>query len=231
MVLPSGSIRFCISTCAKFVSHTLPVIIPSLEKAGVTAQEILVVCGGSPQWEEGQWNDVPIIFTPQNSFDYTALIEVVEHELENDYWFLLHDTCVVGPLFKQLVYDPPSDTPVKVALKSSPSMSIGLYSYSYLMAHKDRIMATKNLDGSPEALQWWKKWGVPNEDHILWKLTDVPALLYHPDRYGSDEWNYQGHADIYGTGMERRVEYFPQLDLFKTKTNWQGMQPQLCIDI
>ena len=66
---------------------------------------------------------------------------------------------------------------------------------------------------------------------MLWKLQDVPCHIYHPDRHGPDEWNDPGQADPYGTGARRRIEYFPQLDLTKAKSNWQGVQPHLCIDI
>lgn len=231
MTLLSGSVRFCISTCKKFAPHTIPVIIPSLLAAGITEEEILIVNGGQTVRTSTNYKGVPMLLTQQNSFEYTPLIEIVEHSMDSEYWFLLHDTCIAGPLFKQLAYEPPVEQPEKVAMKQTPSMSIGLYRHDYLMAHKDRLMAIKNMDSSPEALQQWKQWGVPNEDYMLWKLQDVPCHVYHPSLHGPDEWNYQGHADPYGTGMQRRVEYFPQLHLAKAKSNWQGVQPHLCIDI
>ena len=231
MTLLPGSVRFCISTCKKFAPHTIPVIIPSLLAAGIAEEEILIVNGGQTVRTSTNYKGVPMLLTQQNSFEYTPLIEIVEHSMDSEYWFLLHDTCIAGPLFKQLAYEPPVERPEKVAMKQTPSMSIGLYRHDYLMAHKDRLMAIKNMDSSPEALQQWKQWGVPNEDYMLWKLQDVPCHVYHPSLHGPDEWNYQGHADPYGTGMQRRIEYFPQLHLAKAKSNWQGVQPHLCIDI
>ena len=231
MTLLPGSIRFCISTCKKFAPHTISVIIPSLLAAGIAEEEILIVNGGQTVRTSTNYKGVPMLLTQQNSFEYTPLIEIVEHSMDSEYWFLLHDTCIAGPLFKQLAYEPPVERPEKVAMKQTPSMSIGLYRHDYLMAHKERLMAIKNMDSSPEALQQWKQWGVPNEDYMLWKLQDVPCHVYHPSLHGPDEWNYQGHADPYGTGMQRRIEYFPQLHLAKAKSNWQGVQPHLCIDI
>ena len=231
MTLLPGSVRFCISTCKKFAPHTIPVIIPSLLAAGIAEEEILIVNGGQTVRTSTNYKGVPMLLTQQNSFEYTPLIEIVEHSMDSEYWFLLHDTCIAGPLFKQLAYEPPVERPEKVAMKQTPSMSIGLYRHDYLMAHKDRLMTIKNMDSSPEALQQWKQWGVPNEDYMLWKLQDVPCHVYHPSLHGPDEWNYQGHADPYGTGMQRRIEYFPQLHLAKAKSNWQGVQPHLCIDI
>jgi len=231
MQIALSSVRFAISTCAKFAPHTLPVITTSLFATGIAAEQILIVNGGKKQEFASSFNGISMLCVQQNSFEYTPLIEVVERGLESPYWFLLHDTCFAGPRFGELVVQLPTDTPKKVAMKRTPSMSIGLYESSYLFHHKDRLLAIKNMDSSPQALQAWKQWGVPNEDYMLWKLTDEPTPVYHPDLHGPDEWNYQGHADPYDTGKQRRIEYFPQLDLYKAKSNWQGVQPHLCIDI
>lgn len=231
MALPEGSIRFCISTCKKFAPHTIPVIIPSLLAAGIRQEEILIVNGGQSVRAFTSYKDVPMLLTQQNSFEYTPLIEIVEHAIESPYWFLLHDTCIAGSAFKRLAYEPPVNAPEKVAMKEWPSMSIGLYRHDYLMAHKERLMAIKNMDNSPEALQQWKKWGAPNEDYMLWRLQDTPCHVYHLDLQGPDRWNFQGYADPYGTGMQRRMEYFPQLELTKAKSNWQGVQPRMCVEI
>jgi hypothetical protein len=232
MQLSPSSVRFCISTCKKFAPHTIPVIVPSLLATGIAKEHILIVNGG---WEAPltltDYEGVPMLLTQQNAFEYTPLIEILENNIASDYWFLLHDTCIAGPLFPSLALSLPVEAPEKVAMKGTPSMSIGLYRMDYLQRHRDRLMAIKNHDSSPEALQYWKQWGVPNEDYMLWKLSDVPTHVYHPDRHGPDEWNYQGHADPYNTGHARRIEYFPQLDLYKAKSNWQGVQPHLCIDI
>lgn len=231
MKLARGSIQFCISSCIGFSERTLPKIIPSLLECGILEKDILTVVGGCKNREEATLYGVKTILTPQNSFEYTPLIEIVEHNIERDYFFLLHDTCIAGGLFADLAHKVPVNKPEKVAMKFTPSMSIGLYQYDYLRRHAQRLMAIKNLDNSRDALQRWKQWGVPNEDYMLWKLADVPTHVYHLDRHGNDPWNYQGHYDIYETGQPRRLEYFPQLDLSKAKSNWQGVQPNLCIDL
>lgn len=230
--MPSSSqIKFCISTCKAFAPHTIPVIIASMVRWGVKTEDILIVNGGWEAEATSSYKGIEMLLVKQNSFEYTPLIEIVERQLWTDYWFLLHDTCIVGERFNSLVRELPVEMPEKVAMKGTPSMSIGLYQTAYLMQHKDRLLAIKNFDLSREGLQQWKQWGVPNEDYMLWKLNDVPTHIYHPELHGPDEWNYQGHADFYDTGHPRRVEYFPQLDLYKAKSNWQGVQPVLCIDI
>jgi hypothetical protein len=230
-MLPESAIRFCISTCEKFSKYTLPVIIPSLLENGLSSSQLLIINGGSEKWSVENYGDVAMICTPQNSFEYTPLIEVVEHHIDSEFWFLLHDTCVVGPSFKELVYSPPILDAEKTALRTCPSMSVGLYQMKYLMRHKDRLMSIKNTDNSLESIQRWKQWGVPNEDFMLWKLQDAPTHLYHKNKQPPEGHVFQGYEDLYGTGMKRRIEYYPQLDLLKAKSNWQGMQPQLCVDI
>jgi len=86
-MLPQSSVRFCISTCNKFAAHTLKTIIPSLTRAGIGTNEILIVNGGQEDWRIDHYGDVPMICTPQNSFEYTPLIEIVEHNLTSPFWF------------------------------------------------------------------------------------------------------------------------------------------------
>jgi hypothetical protein len=223
MPLQDGAIKFCVNTCKNFHSKSLPVLLPSLYKAGVGRSEIVIISGGHSTFEMTTFDEVQLIKTQQNSIDFTALVEIVERQLPGDYWFYLHDTSIVGPSFKTLVYDTPSDSPLKVAMRNSPSMNIGLYSATYLHANKDRLLAAKNTDHSEEAIQYWKKWGVYNEDHMLWRESSATEI-YHPDRQVQGDYVLLESADVYGTGYTRRMEYYPSLDLLKTKNNWQGIQ-------
>jgi hypothetical protein len=122
MKLSPSSVRFCISTCQKFAPHTLPVIVPALLQSGVAKENILIVNGGwKTSAETTDDQGVSMLLTPQNSFEYTPLIEIVEHGIESDYWFLLHDTCIPGALFHELALSLPVETPEKVALAKAKS--------------------------------------------------------------------------------------------------------------
>jgi len=79
----------------------------------------------------------------------------------SDYWFLIHDTCKVGSNFKNLITENLKDrSPEKIALTTDPSMSIGLYSYNFLLSSKTKILNVKNTDYSKESLLKWKHWAV-----------------------------------------------------------------------
>jgi len=230
MPLQNGAIRFCVNTCRNFHSKSLPVILPSLYEAGVSRSEIVIISGGHLIPEIATFDGVQFIKAEHNSIDFTALIEIVERQLPSDYWFYLHDTSIVGPLFKTLVYDTPSPSPRKVAMRNWPSMNIGLYAGSYLQANKARLLQAKNNNNSPESIQHWKKWGVYNEDYMLWKESSITEI-YHPDRQVDGGHVLLGNADVYKTQSERRIEYYPSLDIVKTKSNWQGIQTQMKIAI
>jgi hypothetical protein len=89
---------------------------------------------------------------------------------------LVHDTCRFGNNFKTLLENAINMGVDKVALTTRPSMSIGLYSESYLKSVSEKILSIKNQDYSFEGLQYWKSWGVPNEDYILWLTPNMPVL-------------------------------------------------------
>jgi hypothetical protein len=58
---------------------------------------------------------------------------------------------------------------------------------------------------------------------MLWKESSATEI-YHPDRQVQGDYVLLESADVYGTGYTRRMEYYPSLDLLKTKNNWQGIQ-------
>ena len=95
------SIRFCISTHKKFAQQTLPILINSLLEAGITPGHIYIFEGGYEEKSTKQ-SSCHHFLADHNSFDLTAMIEVSEMDFETDYWFLLHDTCMVELNFTNL---------------------------------------------------------------------------------------------------------------------------------
>jgi hypothetical protein len=122
-------------------------------------------------------------------------------------------------MFKSLLYNVPSTAPDKIALRTWPSMSIGLYKYSYLLAVKDKILSAKNTDSSRESLLKWKLWGVGSEDYILWQTEPAP-LRYNTDLLRDQECLFVDFNNWYGSDTTRMTEYYPSLDLYKNKSNW-----------
>jgi hypothetical protein len=223
-------IKIAIASSINFYQKSLHVIIPSLIECGIKKEDIHVFIAG---WgSEGRQDNEGMTFyqLEHNSYEYSPLIEIVDKELKADYWFLIHDTCKVGPKFKKLIYNIPKNRPEKVAMRPTPSMSIGAYRYDYLMSCKDQLMNIRNTDLSVESLKKWKYWGVDAEDYILWKTSPDPAVY---DGFGEeDKHHILGYENWYGTNTTRMIEYHPALDLYKNKSNWgQSTGPNMIIDL
>jgi hypothetical protein len=208
-------IKIAIASNKKFYKLTLPVITKSLTDAGIAPEDIHIFIAGYDEYTFEVVNGLSYHRLNHNSYEYSPLIEIVDKQLESEYWFLIHDTCKVGPRFKELLYDIPSMESSKVALRSSPSMSIGLYSYKYLVTLKDTILTIKNTDYSEESMMNWKRWGVPNEDWILWLHQPAPSIYG-----GLTACEVVDYSNWYATGTTRRTEYYQVLDLYKNKSNW-----------
>lgn len=207
-------LKIAVSSNINFYDKTLPILLPSLINSGFSKNDIFIFISGSDIKETKILDGFTYIFTKQNSYEYTPLIEIVENFIESEYWFLIHDTCKVGPDFKKLVTNIPETKPYKIALKSKPSMSIGAYRYDYLLMNKDKLLKIKNEDLSDKSLKEWKHWGVFNEDYILWMTPPKPML------YGPDNWYVVDYNNWYVNETIRRTEYYNSLDLYKNKSNW-----------
>ena len=219
-------IKIAIATNKRFFEKSLPIIIPSLLDAGILKEDIHVFNAGFDSHFNEVIDGITYHFLDHNSYEYSPLIEIVEKEIESEYWFLIHDTCKVGSNFKKLLYGIPDPKPLKMALRSKPAMSIGLYNYQYLLSLKENLIRIKNQDYSNESMMRWKLWGVPNEDYILWMHAPSP-IIYNNDSSHSvtdyDNW--------YGTDTIRRTEYYPSLDIYKNKSNWGQSGYNMILDI
>lgn len=208
-------INIAVASNIKFYKKALPVLLTSLKEANINNSQIHIFIGGFPEYKFEKKDDYNIHFINQNSYEYSPLIEIVEKELKSQYWFLIHDTCKVGPRFKELLYNIPDSLPEKIALKEHPSMSMGLYRYDYLLSLKEKLLAIKNTDFSEESMIKWKDWGVYNEDYIMFKTPPTPS--WYPAK---KTMITQGVENWFGTDTLRIVEYYPGLDVYKNKANW-----------
>lgn len=209
-------IKIAIATNINFYKKTIPIIIDTLLASEIKKEDILVFNGGYNQREKKSEYGIETIFLDHNSFEYTPLIDIAENELDSDYWFLIHDTCKVGKQFKKNLYSALPKNPIKVALKKSPSMSIGLYKYEYIIKYKEKLLEIKNKDYTTQGLQRWKQWGIKAEDYLLWKHEPENTILFHPD----NSFKKITQQNWYGEKTKRIVEYYHQLDLYKNKSNW-----------
>lgn len=205
--------KIAISSVRKFSPYTLPIIIPSLLQS-VEAKDIFVFEGGHDErWWEIR-NGITYIRVAHNSFDYTALIDIVENELKSDYWFLLHDTCKAGPDFGRLVRDLPEGEPdVVCMLGSNPgTMNICAYKYDYLLSKKKEILDLKNTNY--EDLDGAKRRATEAEN-----MLQEGYVLYHPELFEASL--NSGVPSIYKDGgVSRNERYFKNLDITKYQANY-----------
>lgn len=218
-------IKICVNSTKNYSEKTLPIIIPSLIDSGIDPEDIFVFEGGHDKRSVIKKDTYTLIQTDNNTIDLTGLIDIVENELESDYWFYIHDTCKVGPKFKELLYNIPESFPDKIALTVHPSMNIASYKYSYLMRYKDKLLKVKNKDYSEKKLKKLKEWSIHCEDLILHKphqngmgmigIHSDTIEFYNPELSNRIELE---NENWYG-GVKRIIEYYPQLDLYKSKAN------------
>lgn len=150
--------------------------------------------------------------------EFTALITILDLDIQSDYWFLLQDTCFIGPNFyKNIMSYDYQDYPPTVSLCSGIkggdlSMNIGVYSWYYLKGIQGDLRMFYNKDYSIESIQRLKTIAVENEDRYF---------INNPKNYYTSIWRtISGPTDVYKNGILRITEYFYELDFYKTKANW-----------
>lgn len=204
--------KFTISSHINSYKSTLKPLCSSLIESGVPPESIYFFIGGYSTTRKIDCDlGINVYEVDHNSIDFTGLISVLDLEIVADFWFLLHDTVVVGPNFFKRVteYEYNCDT---IALTSDgPSMNIGCYSWKHLQSNKHRIMEFKNTDYTAQSLQKLKAKQVQQEDLFL-----KPTTCY----FNSSRRTITGLVDYYNNGVLRRVEHYSDIDVTKIKANW-----------
>ena len=179
---------------------------------------ILVFIGGCPIAKETIGPDhVHYIDCPFHAVDKTALVGILERfpdPTEEHYFFVMHDTCRAGPLFLEKIVSLPWDGVSSLRLlEKQLSMNMGVYSLRVIHQHKEFLYS---MMGWEEDLQHKKTVSISNEDYIFDRdptcgylvSLEIPMIRSEPQ-------------DYYQTGTLRVVRYYPPLDLYKIKANWE----------
>lgn len=204
-------IKIGISTCKKYANKTLPHLVNSLTKCGIESSDIFVFNGGYSEKNHFIKDGINCFKTNHNSYDYTSYIEILENKLDFN-WFLIQDTCFVGKNFKKQLYEKTRPGFSRIALKSWPpaSMSMGFFTYDFLKKHEKIILALKDLS---------KEEAVLYEDLVLRRLESDSNPITLCPHYAETRIELPPN-DFYKTGTHRIIEYFPELDFYKVKSNW-----------
>lgn len=208
-------VKIAVATNKNFFEKSLPILLPTLLESGLNKTDVFIFNAGFDVPSEEDYDGFTMYKLNHNSFEYSPLIDIVENKRSSEYWFLIHDTCKVGPNFKTLIHNIPENKPYKMAIKKFPSMSIGLYRYDYLLIMEQQLLGIKNPNYDEDSLRTWKDWGVSHEDFIMYQHHPEPEI------YPSDEeWSIGAKTNWYGETTWRREEYYPSVDLYKNKANW-----------
>lgn len=74
-------------------------LVKSFLSSGIELNKISVFAGGYDN-KSSNIDLCRIYKTNHNSYDHTAIIEIIENNIYSDYWFILHDTCIADDNFK-----------------------------------------------------------------------------------------------------------------------------------
>lgn len=212
------NIKFAIATNKDYVGKVLMKCVNSLKQSGVPKEDIYVFEGGShDNFELYDEYDVPGLAgkyrhycITEDAMDYNAFIGVLKWDLKADYWFMLHDTCTVGKDFYEAIKGLKIDSPVIALCNQGLSMNIGLYSTEYLKLNENFIKSFGTWKDKGEL----KKHMVATEDALLNNYKAKSYMCKNPPII-------TGPQDVYNTGTPRITVYYKEIDLYKTKANWE----------
>ena len=177
------------------------------------ADIIFVVGGANSTYDRrghGQMRNIRWVSVDYNAIDFNGLVWASETLGEKDWFLYVHDTVQFGQkicgILQGLSYATKRMLPIV-------SMNMGTYLVRDLQRDEIRAKLVEFKDSrKPIAVK--KKEGVHEED-IIFNMLAAPAIG------GNDTQNVvAGPSDIYGTGTQRRTEYYANLDLYKFKANW-----------
>lgn len=180
--------------------------------------KIIIVIGGYydiPTYETTIVDNITYIKANHNSIDYTGLITLLDiySENEDNYYFYMHDTCRVGPLFFKNLSNIQLDNVLSIRLGIVYSMNIGVYSQRIINQHAEFLK--KRICKNQENLIHFKQEAIDLEDAIFNNDNTNYIINNNTTRETS------GPSDYYNTGTMRIVEYYSNMDLYKIKANWR----------
>lgn len=232
MRIKNKNVLFVVNSNINFYQKSLRKNLYSLFNAGINHKSIMVLIGGFDDPEKASeaefrirdyYNIKKSYALKQNSCDYTTFNFVIDRPetfVGFDYIFYMHDTTWVGKDFlKNVEMYTPEEEVDSYGLTGSWSMNIGLYRIDYLLSKPEEVRKSYNIINTPEAINEWKKWGALAEDYLMNKANGNYS--------NHDSYEEITMENPYGSTVERRTRYFRCLDLYKSQSNWNGVQNEM----
>ena len=179
-------------------------LVKKLCSVGVPANDIYVVVTGNTQEKIEFNNDVVYHYVTHNSFEYSVLIEVIEQNIEEEYIFLIHDTCDVGDNFySKLIRRIPMKYDYYPACDEH-WFNIGIYKTQALKNIGNYLVRLKNC----------------NKQKGLIAEKVIPTLFRTPTT--------QKTVDL-GVKDEIQTFYLPEFEIYKKQRHYQNSTTLLSV--
>jgi len=193
-------VLYLVSSNKDYFEKTFPVFLQSLPK--VKREKFVFIVNGSDKVYEEKVEGVKVKYVMDNSFEYSPLIDLVNHpqEYDCDFVFLLYDTCSLGKnFFKKVEKFNPSFETIAV---SSLENNFGWLKKDFLLSKKSFILSMKNCSTEKQELNKGK----------LFRIAQAKTTF---------QTNYKilSKKNIYGSKVSRITEYYDGIDLYKYKSN------------
>jgi hypothetical protein len=161
--------------------------------------QILLVIGGFDVKESFTFMGCKAIKVDHNSYDHTALIEIIEGSHKSNYWFITHDTCIAGPKFSEYL----KSFKIKkhyTAITDMGWLNMGVIDQYFISKNSNFIMSLKDCSKIRAILS----------ERTFTRLGDFDYLVpnYKSHRYLETQ-------NIYEDDKKRTVLYFNDLDFYK----------------
>ena len=211
--LSDDKICIAVTTTKNYANKTIPSLISNLEKIGISKKIVHVFEGGHVANSSTNINGYYHHYIDNNSFDITALIGIIELDLQQEYWLLLHDTISLKKSFKSLFLSIKPAGYDCMPLKPPPAMNMGVYSKSYLLKNKIYLQGFSNKDYSQYSLMKMKKIAFEGED-FLFNTSENKKYIHS----SLSKYEYTKNSRYHNA--PRLLEGYPQLGLIKYKANF-----------
>ncbi|MBS1722332.1 MAG: hypothetical protein JSS66_04910 [Armatimonadetes bacterium] len=196
----ADQLKFCISAHASDMARAVPVLVNSLVKDNnVDLSQIYVVAGGFDREHTMNLDGIPVHCVTHNSYDHTALVEIVEKAVPGLWWFAMHATCKAGTQFVEKVLKRGFKNEHVAAILGG-WLNMGLMSRSFIERNANYISSLKNC-GKMQAIL---------SEQLYWRMARTRDYY---DYVGPHlHW---GNLEVYKDGIERQVLYLSGCDLYK----------------
>lgn len=152
--------------------------------------------------QDGILHGLPVHYRKDHSYDYSAVNWIVSNPSDYTHVFFLQDSMCLGPKFYNILFN--IDENLQSVAAYNAQCNLAMYRIDYLLSRKGFIRSMLNCT-KEESI---------NLEGYLHKTAE------HKSEYpGNSDMSFHGLHKPY-SDVERILEYYPQIDLFKYKANY-----------